>query len=115
MCIKCFPDSPDIDNVDMPRTSRPTINSGKIKQNENFVSSARNVALWVSTYANYFELCTSKLADSFIVNVKIGSHWFIQVSAAVAFGIGLGFKEGVDKASEFFTGYVVNLAFQSIS
>lgn len=34
------------------------------------------------------------------------------VSAAVAFGIGLGFKEGVDKASEFFAGYLLE---QSLS
>ncbi|KAJ0230696.1 Thylakoid membrane protein TERC [Hirschfeldia incana] len=34
------------------------------------------------------------------------------VSAAVAFGIGIGFKEGVDKASEFFAGYLLE---QSLS
>jgi len=27
------------------------------------------------------------------------------VCTAVAFGVGLGFKEGFDKASEFFAGY----------
>ncbi|XP_056858836.1 thylakoid membrane protein TERC, chloroplastic isoform X2 [Raphanus sativus] len=34
------------------------------------------------------------------------------VSAAVAFGIGIGLKEGVDKASEFFAGYLLE---QSLS
>ncbi|PON72790.1 Integral membrane protein TerC, riboswitch-linked [Parasponia andersonii] len=70
----------DINNVDISRNTNSTINSEKIKQNEHFVSSVRNVALWVGT--------------------------------AVAFGIGLGFKEGVDKASEFFTGYILE---QSLS
>lgn len=32
---------------------------------------------------------------------------FQQVSAAVAFGIGIGLKEGVGKASEFFAGCVL--------
>ncbi|XP_057744417.1 thylakoid membrane protein TERC, chloroplastic-like [Arachis stenosperma] len=36
----------------------------------------------------------------------------LWVSAAVAFGVGLGFKEGVDKASEFFAGYILE---QSLS
>lgn len=29
----------------------------------------------------------------------------IQISTAVAFGVGLGLKDGVGKASEFFAGY----------
>ncbi|MED6158131.1 hypothetical protein PIB30_029928 [Stylosanthes scabra] len=36
----------------------------------------------------------------------------LWVSAAVAFGVGLGFKEGVDKASEYFAGYILE---QSLS
>ncbi|XP_027189078.1 thylakoid membrane protein TERC, chloroplastic isoform X2 [Cicer arietinum] len=36
----------------------------------------------------------------------------LWVCAAVAFGIGLGFKEGYDKASEFFAGYILE---QSLS
>ncbi|XP_006594093.1 thylakoid membrane protein TERC, chloroplastic isoform X2 [Glycine max] len=35
-----------------------------------------------------------------------------QVCTAVAFGVGLGFKEGFDKASEFFAGYILE---QSLS
>ncbi|OIV92135.1 hypothetical protein TanjilG_18707 [Lupinus angustifolius] len=34
------------------------------------------------------------------------------VCSAIAFGVGLGFKEGVDKASEFFAGYILE---QSLS
>ncbi|XP_022640422.1 thylakoid membrane protein TERC, chloroplastic isoform X2 [Vigna radiata var. radiata] len=36
----------------------------------------------------------------------------LWVCAAVAFGVGLGFKEGFDKASEFFAGYILE---QSLS
>ncbi|XP_062117078.1 thylakoid membrane protein TERC, chloroplastic isoform X2 [Humulus lupulus] len=70
----------DISDVDISRTTPSIICSEKTKQDERFVSSVRNVALWVS--------------------------------AAVAFGIGLGFKEGGEKATEFFTGYILE---QSLS
>ena len=35
----------------------------------------------------------------------------MQVFAAVAFGVGLGFTEGYEKASEFFAGYATFLKF----
>ncbi|KAF4391477.1 hypothetical protein F8388_008881 [Cannabis sativa] len=65
----------DISDVDISRTTPSIICSEKTKQDERFVSSVRNVALWVS--------------------------------AAVAFGIALGLKEGGEKATEFFTGSVL--------
>ncbi|KAM6569162.1 hypothetical protein CsatB_017147 [Cannabis sativa] len=70
----------DISDVDISRTTPSIICSEKTKQDERFVSSVRNVALWVS--------------------------------AAVAFGIALGLKEGGEKATEFFTGYILE---QSLS
>ncbi|RYR25482.1 hypothetical protein Ahy_B02g059271 isoform D [Arachis hypogaea] len=54
---------------------------------KTYSSSVRNVVLWVGKSQ-------------------------LTVSAAVAFGVGLGFKEGVDKASEFFAGYILE---QSLS
>ncbi|CAL0309848.1 unnamed protein product [Lupinus luteus] len=42
-------------------------------------------------------------------SVKTVAFW---VCSAIAFGVGLGFKEGVNKASEFFAGYILE---QSLS
>ncbi|KAL5546253.1 hypothetical protein UlMin_005940 [Ulmus minor] len=67
-------------NVDISHTPSSVDDSEKIKGNGDYVSSVRNVALWVS--------------------------------AALAFGIGVGFKEGAGKASEFFAGYLLE---QSLS
>ncbi|KAI4300202.1 hypothetical protein L6164_033604 [Bauhinia variegata] len=47
--------------------------------------------------------------ESYITSVRTVALW---VCTSVAFGIGLGFKDGVGKASEFFAGYILE---QSLS
>ncbi|XP_048423625.1 thylakoid membrane protein TERC, chloroplastic-like isoform X1 [Pyrus x bretschneideri] len=42
--------------------------------------------------------------ETYAASVRTVALW---VFAAVAFGIGVGFKEGVDKATEFFAGYLL--------
>ncbi|GAB2235712.1 hypothetical protein Droror1_Dr00026151 [Drosera rotundifolia] len=93
--IQCSEKESEVDDVGLSissawETSSPSSdeNDSKISTNvptsvgytENYLFSARTVALWVSS--------------------------------AVIFGIGLGFKEGADKASEFFAGYILE---QSLS
>ncbi|CAN6471076.1 unnamed protein product [Victoria cruziana] len=50
-----------------------------------------------------------EVSDSYLSSIKTVLFW---VSAAVAFGTFVGFKEGIDKASEFFAGYLLE---QSLS
>ncbi|KAF6171053.1 hypothetical protein GIB67_014633 [Kingdonia uniflora] len=72
------------DGIDYIHTI-PSVSEEKLQGNDqDYMSSVRNVALCVST-----PVCT-----------------------AVAFGIGLGLKDGVGKASEFFAGYLLE---QSLS
>ena len=81
-------------------------NSEKSKVNERYASSVRNVALWVSTLGHLFLFLFP------LVNIKYYCY-SLQVSTALAFGVGLGFKEGIGKASEFFAGYG-NLTFKKV-
>lgn len=50
-----------------------------------------------------------------ILRIKdiLGINSYVQVCAAVAFGVGLGLKEGVGPASEYFAGYVELLSLES--
>ncbi|GAB2272418.1 hypothetical protein Dimus_007243 [Dionaea muscipula] len=48
-------------------------------------------------------------SEKYLVSARTVALW---VSSAVIFGIGLGFKEGVEKATEFFAGYILE---QSLS
>lgn len=50
-----------------------------------------------------------KGAEAFVTSVRTVAFW---VCAAVAFGVGVGFKDGVGKATEFFAGYLLE---QSLS
>ncbi|XP_068669495.1 thylakoid membrane protein TERC, chloroplastic-like [Aristolochia californica] len=52
---------------------------------------------------------TEELASDYLSSVKTVAFW---VSAAAIFGIGVGMKEGMGKASEFFAGYLLE---QSLS
>ncbi|KAM5559954.1 thylakoid membrane protein TERC, chloroplastic [Rosa sericea] len=51
----------------------------------------------------------SKGAEAYVTSVRTVAFW---VCAAVAFGVGVGFKDGVGKATEFFAGYLLE---QSLS
>lgn len=88
-----YDDINDVDPRQLPKK--------RDQEKENYVSSIRTVAL-----------CVSLIHFRFIVSLRFCRFFgqlmicILQVSTAVAFGVGLGLKDGVGKASEFFAGYV---------
>ncbi|KAF1878162.1 hypothetical protein Lal_00012886 [Lupinus albus] len=70
-----------------PKDDISKIEASRAQGDETYSSSVRSVALWI--------------------NINL-----VMVCAAVVFGVGLGFKDGVDKATEFFAGYLLE---QSLS
>ncbi|GAV84199.1 TerC domain-containing protein [Cephalotus follicularis] len=58
---------------------------------------------------NFSTSLTHDGSEAFSSSVKTVAFW---VCTAVAFGVGVGFKDGVGKASEFFAGYILE---QSLS
>lgn len=84
-----------INNVDQRQLPKK-----RDQEKENYVSSVRTVALCVSSI--HFRFIVSLHFCRFFAQFMI---CVLQVSTAVAFGVGLGLKDGVGKASEFFAGY----------
>lgn len=74
-------------------------------------ASIRTVAFWVSGQPCNLLPPTTHLAFSLFEFSSLNSVIFflLQVCTAIVFGVGLGFKEGAGKASEFFAGYVYDL------
>ncbi|KAL9251546.1 Thylakoid membrane protein TERC, chloroplastic-like protein [Drosera capensis] len=93
--IRCSERESEVDDVGLSISSAWETSSPSSDESDSKISTN------VSTSVGY--------SENYLFSARTVALW---VSSAVIFGIGLGFKEGADKASEFFAGYILE---QSLS
>ncbi|KAK7267578.1 hypothetical protein RIF29_20256 [Crotalaria pallida] len=88
----------------------PLLFSKRIRLNDGFpASEVKKINAQPKDDISKIETSPTQGDETYRSSVRTVALW---VCAAVAFGVGLGFKDGVDKASEFFAGYLLE---QSLS
>ncbi|XP_019428569.1 PREDICTED: thylakoid membrane protein TERC, chloroplastic-like isoform X2 [Lupinus angustifolius] len=84
--------------------------SSRIRHNDGFNATViKRISAQPKDDISKIEASRAQGDETYSSSVRSVALW---VCAAVAFGVGLGFKDGVDKATEFFAGYLLE---QSLS
>lgn len=95
--------SKETDQNDSSSTSEVENSSSALEDDNNGSKSLHNISSVTDSQGKKRE------PENYVSSVRTVA---LCVFSAVAFGVGLGFKDGIDKASEFFAGYILE---QSLS